>query len=96
MDEKEIEYLKSLLQNPAIGARGVNAIYEQVKKEGRAYNNKTKTGFTLTKIKEWYNTRERTQTHKRDSGYHSFTPEKPKQQFQIDLIMLPKPWRNNR
>ena len=96
MDEKEIEYLKSLLQNPAIGARGVNAIYEQVKKEGRAYNNKTKTGFTLTKIKEWYNTRERVQTHKRDSGYHSFTPEKPKQQFQIDLIMLPKPWRNNR
>jgi hypothetical protein len=96
MDEKEIEYLKSLLQNPAIGARGVNAIYEQVKKEGRAYNNKTKTGFTLTKIKEWYNTRERAQTHKRDSGYHSFTPEKPKQQFQIDLIMLPKPWRNNR
>jgi hypothetical protein len=62
----------------------------------RAYNNKTKTGFTLTKIKEWYNTRERTQTHKRDSGYHSFTPETPKQQFQIDLIMLPKPWRNNR
>ena len=37
MDEKEIEYLKSLLQNPAIGARGVNAIYEQVKKEGRAH-----------------------------------------------------------
>ena len=85
MDEREIEYLKSLLQNPAIGARGVNAIYEQVKKEGRAYNNKTKTGFTLTKIKEWYNTRERAQTHKRDSGYHSFTPETPKQQFQIDL-----------
>ena len=95
-DDKEIEYLQSVLKIPSVGARGVNAIYEHLKKEGKAYNNKTKTGFTLTKIKEWYNTRERAQTHKRDSGYHSFTPEKPKQQFQIDLIMLPKPWRNNR
>ena len=44
MDEKEIEYLKSLLQNPAIGARGVNATYEHLKKEGKAYNNKPKRG----------------------------------------------------
>ena len=59
MDEKEIEYLQSVLKIPSVGARGVNAIYEHLKKEGKAYNNKTKTGFTLTKIKEWYNTRER-------------------------------------
>jgi hypothetical protein len=96
MDEKEIEYLQSLLKDLAIGARGVNAIYEEVKKQERAYKNKIKTGFTLTKIKEWYNTRERVQPHKLDSGYHSFTPETPKQQFQIDLITLPKPWLNNR
>jgi len=96
MDDKEIEYLQSVLKIPSVGARGVNAIYEHLKKEGLAYNNKTKTGFTLTKIKEWYNTRERVQTHKRDSGYHSFIPERPKQQFQLDIIMLPKPWRNNR
>ena len=94
MDEKEIEYLQSVLKIPSVGARGVNAIYEHLKKEGLAYNNKTKMGFTLTKIKEWYNTRERVQTHKRDSGYHSFIPERPKQQFQLDIIMLPKPWRN--
>ena len=96
MYEKEIEYLQSVLKIPSVGARGVNAIYEHLKKEGLAYNNKTKMGFTLTKIKEWYNTRERVQTHKRDSGYHSFIPERPKQQFQLDIIMLPKPWRNNR
>jgi hypothetical protein len=34
--------------------------------------------------------------HKRVSGYHSFTSERPKQQFQMDLIMLPKIWRNNK
>jgi hypothetical protein len=95
-DEKEIEHLQSILKIPSVGARGVNAIYEHLKKEGKAYNNKTKTGFALTKIKKWYNTRERVQTHKRDSGYHSFIPERPKQQFQLDIIMLPKQWHNNR
>jgi hypothetical protein len=96
MDEKEIEYLQSLLKIPSVGARGVNAIYEEVKKQGRAYNNKLKTGFTLAKIKEWYESREKVQTHKRGTGYHSFTPERPKQQFQIDLIMMPRAWRNNK
>ena len=96
MDEKEIEYLQSLLKIPSVGARGVNAIYEEVKKQGRAYNNKLKTGFTLAKIKEWYESREKVQTHKRGTGYYSFTPERPKQQFQIDLIMMPKAWRNNK
>ena len=96
MDEKEIEYLQSLLKIPSVGARGVNAIYEEVKKLGKTYNNKTKTGFTLAKIKQWYESREKVQTHKRGTGYHSFTPERPKQQFQIDLIMMPKAWRNNK
>ncbi len=84
-----------MLKIPSVGARGVNAIYEEVKKQGKRYNNKTKTGFTLAKIKEWYESREKVQTHKRGTGYHSFTPERPMQQFQIDLIMLPKAWRNN-
>ena len=96
MNEKDIEYLQGLLKIPSVGARGVNAIYDEVKKQGRAYNNKTKSGFTLAKIKEWYESREKVQTHKRISGYHSFTPDRPKEQFQIDLINMPKPWSNSR
>jgi hypothetical protein len=88
MDEKEIEYLQGLLKIPSVGARGVNAIYEEVKKQGKAYDNKTKSGFTLAKIKQWYESREKVQTHKRGTGYHSYTPEQPKQQFQIDLVCV--------
>jgi hypothetical protein len=33
---------------------------------------------------------QKVQTHKRGTGYHSFTPERPKQQFQIDFIMMPR------
>ena len=42
MNEKDIEYLQGLLKIPSVGARGVNAIYDEVKKQGRAYNNKNK------------------------------------------------------
>jgi hypothetical protein len=96
MDEKEIEYLQGLLKIPSVGARGVNAIYEDVKNQSKAYDNKTKSGFLLAKIKQWYESREKVQTHKRGTGYHNFTPGRPRQQFQIDLIMLPIAWRNNK
>ena len=49
MDEKEIESLQSLLKIPSVGARGVNAIYEE--KQGKEYDNKTKSGFTLANFK---------------------------------------------
>ena len=96
-DEKTAQYLQDLLKLPHVGSRGVNAIYDEVKKQGMAYNSKTKTGLTLKNIKDWYNSRAQVQTHKRNTGgYHSFTAEKPLQQFQIDLIHMTKAWRNNR
>ncbi len=85
MDENDIEYLQSLLKIPSVGARGVNAIYEEVKKQGKTFNNKTKTGFTLAKIKEWYESREKVQTHKRGTGYHSYTPEQPQWRAYLPL-----------
>lgn len=95
VDEKTAEFLQELLKLPQVGARGADALYQEVKKQGKAYNTKTKSGLTLQQIKDWYNSREQVQTHKRVSGYHSYTPEKPLQQFQIDLIQMPKPWSNN-
>ncbi len=43
MDEKEKEYLQGLLKNPSVGARGVNAIYEEVK---------NRVEHTIIKLKE--------------------------------------------
>ena len=96
IDEKTAEYLQGLLKLPQIGSRGLDALYQEVKKQGKAYNAKLKSGLTLENIKEWYKSREKVQTHQRVSGYHSYTPEKPKEQFQIDLINMPKPWSNSR
>ena len=53
--------------------------------------------MTLENIKECgYKSREKVQTHQRVSGYHSYTPDRPKEQFQIDLINMPKSWSNSR
>ena len=96
MDEKDIEYLQGLLKIPSVGARGVNAICEEVKKK-KVKHTTTKLKQALhewAKIKEWYESRE-TNTQKvyrlsyllctkHTKGYHSFTPGRPKQQFQID------------
>ena len=38
IDEKTAEYLQSLLKLPHVGARGVDALYQEVKKQGKAYN----------------------------------------------------------
>ena len=40
IDEKTAEYLQSLLKLPHVGARGVDALYQEVKKQGKAYNSK--------------------------------------------------------
>ena len=54
IDEKTAEYLQGLLKLPHVGSRGVDALYQEVKKQGKAYNTKLKSGLTLENIKEWY------------------------------------------
>ena len=52
IDEKTAEYLQGLLKLPHIGSRGLDALYQEVKKQGKAYNAKLKSGLTLENIKE--------------------------------------------
>jgi hypothetical protein len=54
IDEKTAEYLQGLLKLPHIGSRGLDALYQEVKKQGKAYNTKLKSGLTLENIEEWY------------------------------------------
>ena len=43
IDEKTAEYLQGLLKLPHVGSRGVDALYQEVKKQGKAYNTKLKS-----------------------------------------------------
>ena len=40
IDEKKAEYLQGLLKLPHVSAHGVDALYQEVKKQGKAYNSK--------------------------------------------------------
>ena len=68
VDEKTAQYLQDLLKLPHVGARGLNALYHEVKKQGKAYNTKLKSGLTLQQIKNWYTLREKVQTYKKYLG----------------------------
>ena len=37
IDEKTAEYLQDSLKLPHVGARGIDALYQEVKKQGKAY-----------------------------------------------------------
>ena len=43
IDKKTAEYLQGLLKLPHVGSRGVDALYQEVKKQGKAYNTKLKS-----------------------------------------------------
>ena len=57
IDEKTAEYLQGLLKLPHVGSRGVDALYQEVKKQGKAYNTKLKSGLTLENRKYFKKTR---------------------------------------
>ena len=50
--------------------------------------------MTNKDIFEWFNNLQTVQTQKKKTGYNSYIPEKPLEQFQIDLTHMHKPWNN--
>ena len=89
------EFLANLYLDPETGLRGAAALYEEVKKKGMAYTSKNKEGITSSQVKEWYKSLETTQIHEKSTGYNSFIPEHPRDQYQIDLVEMKKKWSNN-
>ena len=70
----------------------------QVKTEKKLYDylkSKGETGYTLSKIKEFLKFLEVNQVLTKRRGDISFVAEGPLEQFQIDLIHMPKSWFNN-
>ena len=94
--EKVDKILTELYKDPKTGLRGIDALYEQVKKHGFAYNPKVKQGITKVLVKEWYDSYEELQVYKpKKKTYNSFVAEKALDQFQIDLVYMPKSFFNN-
>jgi transposase InsO family protein len=93
--EKE-KTLSILYKNPATGLGSIPSLYSQLKKQNLTYSKGNPDGITYANIKEWLHKQEPYQIMKpRTNTYESFIAEGPLQQFQVDLIYMPKSWFNN-
>lgn len=88
LTEDKIKALEAAYKDPALGLGGAQSFYKKVKDKI--------AGLTLANVKEWMNQQEVNQVMQpRNRTYHSFVVNGPLEQFQIDLIYMPKSWHNN-
>ncbi len=88
MPEKEITKLQDLYNDASLGLTTGKKLYSYLKSNGE-------TGYTLAKIDEFFKSLEINQVLTKRRGGISFVAEGPLEQFQIDLIYMPKSWFNN-
>ena len=86
--DKQIELLQNLYNDASLGLTTGQKLYNYLKSNGE-------TGYTLSKVNEFLKSLEVNQVLTKRRGDISFVAEGPLQQFQIDLIYMPKSWFNN-
>ena len=87
-NDKQIELLQNLYNDASLGLTTGQKLYSYLKSNGE-------TGYTLSKINEFLKSLEVNQVLTKRRGNISFVAEGPLEQFQIDLIYMPKSWFNN-
>ena len=86
--DKQIELLQNLYNDASLGLTTAQKLYHYLKSNGE-------TGYTLSKVNEFLKSLEVNQVLTERRGDISFVAEGPLEQFQIDLIYMPKSWFNN-
>ena len=83
--EKEKNLIREAYQKTFFGS--ANVIYRKLKEQGHK--------ITQNQIKDFIKTQSLSQINKKNRGFQSWIPNKPLQEFQIDLIYLKDPKSNN-
>ena len=87
-NDNQIQLLQNLYSDSSLGLTTAQKLYSYLKSNGE-------TGYTLSKINEFLKSLEVNQVLTKRRGDISFVAESPLQQFQIDLVYMPKSWFNN-
>ncbi len=91
--EKE-KIIEDAYKNPKSGLSSSNKLYEYLKQH-KLTSGYSENGITLNNIKDWLSKQEVYQVLLgRHNNYNSFIAEGPLEQFQIDLVYMPKSWHN--
>ena len=88
LNDQQIQQLQNLYNDESLGLTTTKKLYDYLKSNGE-------TGYTLSKINEFLKSLEVNQVLTKRRGDISFVAEGPLEQFQIDLIYMPKSWFNN-
>ena len=83
LNEKQIALLDQLYRDASKGLLTAPALNTYLKQQGQK-------GFTIKNIKEYLDSLETTQTSKLHYSNVSYVAEHPLDQFQIDLVYMPK------
>ena len=86
--DEQIELLQNLYNDASLALTTGTKLYDYLKSNGE-------TGYTLSNVNEFLKSLEVNQVLTKRRGDISFVAEGPLQQFQIDLIYMPKSWFNN-
>ena len=87
-NDTQIQLLQNLYNDASLGLTTGQKLYSYLKSNGE-------TGYTLSKINEFLKSLEVNQVLTKRRGDISFVAEGPLEQFQIDLVYMPKCWFNN-
>ena len=88
LNDEQIQQLQNLYNDESLGLTTGKKLYDYLKSNGE-------TGYTLTKINDFLKSLEVNQVLKKRRGNISYVAHEPLEQFQIDLIYMPKSWFNN-
>ena len=88
LTDKDIELLQKLYYDASLGLTTGKKLYDYLKSNG-------KSGYTLAKINEFLKSLEVNQVLTKRRSNISFVAEGPLEQFQIDLVYMPKSWFNS-
>ncbi len=83
LNDNQIQLLQNLYNDASLGLTTDKKLYDYLKSNGE-------TGYTLSKIHDVLKSLEVTQVLTKRRGDISFVAEGPLEQFQIDLIYMPK------
>jgi transposase InsO family protein len=88
LTEEKVKALEEAYKDPNIGLGGAQSLYKKIKDKV--------DGLTFNNVKDWMKQQEVNQIMEpRNRTYNSFVASGPLEQFQIDLIYMPKSWHNN-
>lgn len=96
-EKEKTKLIDTFYRDPMYGLGSGYVLYKHLQEKGHAFDKlKNPDGITIANVKDFLANQETNQVlANRKRNYNSFVAEAPLDQFQIDLVYMPKAWFNH-